>query len=392
MKNLLIAICFLLAIRSFAQYDLNGMATQLSCNCYQLTPDATSQFGSVWNTTMIDLNNPFDFTFQVYLGTNDGGADGMSFTLQPINTSVGGSGGGMGYFGITPSVGVVIDTYQNTTPDNDPSYDHISINSNGDVYHFTANELAAPVQASSTLTNIEDGVDHVLRVTWDPVTQVMEVYFDGVLRVTYTGDIINNIFGGNALVYWGFTAATGGASNEHRFCTELTPQFVLASGATSACPGIPVQFSDATTSFGALQSWAWDFGDGNSSTDQNPTNSYATNGNYNVNMTVTDNSGCTAATTLPIVISSPNVTATATPTTSCIGGAIQLKASVTATAGGGSCDYTFELWDDWGDGWNGGQIEVFLNGVSAGIYTVASGSGPDSYTIAVNDGDLITTV
>jgi hypothetical protein len=66
-----------------AQYVLNGNAIQLSCNCYRLTEAVNAQAGSVWNSNMISLNDPFDFTFDVYLGTNNGnGADGIAFLLQ----------------------------------------------------------------------------------------------------------------------------------------------------------------------------------------------------------------------------------------------------------------------------------------------------------------------
>ncbi|HEX2627901.1 MAG TPA: hypothetical protein VHM26_02790, partial [Chitinophagaceae bacterium] len=71
-------------------YILNGSATQNSCNCYTLTPAVNTQSGSVWNANKINLNNPFDFIFNVYLGCQDGnGADGIVFILQPISTSVG---------------------------------------------------------------------------------------------------------------------------------------------------------------------------------------------------------------------------------------------------------------------------------------------------------------
>lgn len=100
------ACCLLLTANFFkasAQYAVNGNASQVSCNCYQLTPDAGGQSGSVWNLNQIDLSTPFDFYFDVFLGCNDGGADGIVFVLQPVST-VGGSGGGLGYAGITPSL------------------------------------------------------------------------------------------------------------------------------------------------------------------------------------------------------------------------------------------------------------------------------------------------
>ena len=49
----------------------------------------------------------------------------------------------------------------------------------------------------------------------------MTVYYNN-LKLTYNGDIVNTVFGGNPMVYWGFTASTGGASNFHQFCLDVT--------------------------------------------------------------------------------------------------------------------------------------------------------------------------
>lgn len=55
---------------------------------------------------------------------------------------------------------------------------------------------------------------------------------------------------------------------------------------------LQVQFTDESTdSDGTVVSWLWDFGDTNTSTDQNPTHTYAAPGSYDVTLTVTDNDG-----------------------------------------------------------------------------------------------------
>jgi PKD repeat protein len=52
---------------------------------------------------------------------------------------------------------------------------------------------------------------------------------------------------------------------------------------------LDVDFTDASTSqTNPIDSWTWDFGDGNTSTDQNPSHTYATPGQYEVCLTITN--------------------------------------------------------------------------------------------------------
>lgn len=52
---------------------------------------------------------------------------------------------------------------------------------------------------------------------------------------------------------------------------------------------ITVSFTDASTAgpSGPITAWAWDFGDGTTSTLQSPTHDYAAAGRYGVRLTVT---------------------------------------------------------------------------------------------------------
>jgi len=49
-----------------------------------------------------------------------------------------------------------------------------------------------------------------------------------------------------------------------------------------------VSFRDTSTSYDGITSWRWDFGDGGTSSEQNPTHSYAAEGTYTVSLTVSD--------------------------------------------------------------------------------------------------------
>jgi hypothetical protein len=177
-----VCTCLLISIatvpvygQSDKPYHLNGDAYQENCNCYTLTPDEFWMSGSVWNINKINLEESFDFKFTIFLGCHDNdGADGIAFVLQPISTSIGSEGGGLGYDGVSPSIGVLVDTWQNFE-DNDPPEDHIAIHKNGLIDHSTMTDVTTPVPASPYSSNIEDCNWHILRIIWDPVLKLLKV-------------------------------------------------------------------------------------------------------------------------------------------------------------------------------------------------------------------------
>lgn len=96
--------------------------------------------------------------------------------------------------------------------------------------------------------------------------------------------------------------------------------------ANPVCPGGTTSFTNTSTGGTA---YSWDFGDGNTSTAQNPTNTYAAPGTYVVTLTVTGTGTCVATNTMNVTVN-PLPTVTATSATTCPGG------SATITAGGAS--------------------------------------------------------
>ncbi len=76
---------------------------------------------------------------------------------------------------------------------------------------------------------------------------------------------------------------------------SASPIAAFSADITTACVPATIQFSDNSTSppgSGNIISWLWDFGDGNTSTQQNPTHIYASTGFYSVTLQVTSNTGC----------------------------------------------------------------------------------------------------
>lgn len=85
-------------------------------------------------------------------------------------------------------------------------------------------------------------------------------------------------------------------------------------GTTNLSPTAAFSFtaSDLTASFtdestdddGTIVAWDWDFGDGNISTSQNPSHTYAAEGAFEVTLTVTDNDGAIGSTSQEVTVSS----------------------------------------------------------------------------------------
>ncbi len=97
---------------------------------------------------------------------------------------------------------------------------------------------------------------------------------------SYTVNLsVTNAFGSNSL------RSTG-------YITVTEPAIPIANFAVSRRAGIApmtIQFND--TSAGYPTSWAWDFGDGTTSTARNPSHTYSAAGNYTVNLTATNTLG-----------------------------------------------------------------------------------------------------
>jgi PKD repeat protein len=78
----------------------------------------------------------------------------------------------------------------------------------------------------------------------------------------------------------------------------------------------PIGFQDKTTVInGVINKWLWDFGDGKTSTEKNPSHLFENSGDYNVSLTVYSNLGCSGFITKPIHIENNPIPKPAIPET-----------------------------------------------------------------------------
>ncbi len=75
---------------------------------------------------------------------------------------------------------------------------------------------------------------------------------------------------------------------------QIYPNLIAGFAWETDCALQPLNFSDvSTSSFGYIEGWQWDFGDGATSTLSDPAHNYAEGGFYDVELTVLNTVGCT---------------------------------------------------------------------------------------------------
>ena len=123
-----------------------------------------------------------------------------------------------------------------------------------------------------------------------------------------------------------------------------------ATGATDGCTPITVDFNDLSVPSPdtTIATWLWDFGDGVTSTLQNPTHTYTVPGSYNVSLQIIDENGCFDTLTVSNFVNAstpPAPSFTVAPPVGCVP---PLLVNFTNTTTGGAAPLTYE-WD-FGDG------------------------------------------
>jgi len=154
---------------------------------------------------------------------------------------------------------------------------------------------------------------------------------------------------------------------------------------TSGEAPVTVDFTDAST--GDVSSYSWDFGDGGSSTSQNPSHIYTAAGSYAVSLTVTGPGGSDTSTCLScITVTDPPPVAgfIATPTS----GDFDLTVAFTDTSIG---DIDTRLWD-FGDGITSTEQNPSHTYTAAGEYRVTlTAIGPGGADQYVCDSCIVVT-
>ncbi|MES1220499.1 MAG: PKD domain-containing protein [Bacteroidota bacterium] len=280
--------------------------------------------GAAWVRKQTDLRQPFKVSFVLDF-TDTTAVDGGAFVFQTDSNAVGEAFNGFGYRKIDHSVAITFDPVQNNY-DNDPDFDHISIQANGDLDHHSANNLAGPLSIAPfyTVTPFPRyppviQFHHLITVTWDPATITLAAAIDNNTYISVQSDIVQKIFNGNPMVYWGFTASNTQSivypptmeltfGHMYFYFGDVFPRY-YTKPILDTCFIQPINFFDSSVYASdyslqdlSLFKWYWSFGDGSFSDNRNPPpHNYPQAGEYKLKFTATNQLGCTTDTLTRII-------------------------------------------------------------------------------------------
>jgi len=205
----------------FSRWTLSGSAYHAF---YDADPKIVLTNASTWLAGSIFYNQrvwwgfsrsrpPFNYeiSFRFWIGGGTG-ADGLAFVMARETSTrplLGGSGGSLGYSGPPANLsGLVVEFDTYNSPGIDSSENHVALGWTN----------LTTLAVNDSVFELEDTGWHSARIlfmTIDSDTYNVVVYLDGGPVINHTFDWLNAPPIGSGF-YFGFTAATGGATNWHQ--------------------------------------------------------------------------------------------------------------------------------------------------------------------------------
>lgn len=209
-------------------WSLNGVASFPSSGVLKLTGTTATTRGSSFFTTPLDSSRRLTVAFDVTIN-GGGGADGQTLVLADAavarTTSLGATGGGLGYTGI-PGIAVAFDTYRGTV---DPSANFVGIanGTNG------GTDRLAWLATSTTIPNLRTAIRHVVV---DVENGTIKVSIDGTQYLSQAVTLAPNVL-------LGFTGATGAVTDNH----QVSNVVISGDGGVTPPPPTPATLRIANT-------------------------------------------------------------------------------------------------------------------------------------------------
>ncbi len=250
---------------------------------------------------------------------------------------------------------------------------------------------AAPLNVAFTGSNSTDDVG-VIFYAWD--------FKDGT---TSTEADPNHTFTASGTYNVELAVTDGGGLTDTAVVTIVVsdtvdneaPIAIVMATPTNGTAPLEVAFTGAnSTDDNGIVSYLWDFKDGSTATEMNPSHTFTSSGTYNVQLTVTDGAGLTGSAIVTIVVSdqmgnqAPNAIAEATP----MNGIAPLEVSFNGANSTDDVGVVSYLWD-FKDGTTSTEMNPVHTFTTSGTYNVQltvtdDGGLTDIATVAIVVGEV----
>jgi hypothetical protein len=227
---LCVLVCWLpLSLHGQPPFSALGGAAPFDEHCYRLTSeDSLHQASALWCSVPVEFDDMFDLRFLLYFGCEKSGGEGMAFVMHaaPDSTSfLGCPDNALGYAPLVasscpvpqPSLSVEIDTRcDGQGLPWEMAGDHLALCRNG----FFGSPLLPPAQLSAAGGGIRDCAYHSFRIAWKPSENILRVWFDDELKISYPTQLGKDFFAGHRRAWFGFTASTGKFASTQMLCVR----------------------------------------------------------------------------------------------------------------------------------------------------------------------------
>ncbi|HXB41665.1 MAG TPA: PKD domain-containing protein [Bacteroidia bacterium] len=267
-----------------------------------------------------------------------------NFTTNPVITNVSCNGGNNGSINLNVvATGTIVPTYTWSTGVHTQNVNGLSAGqytvaiSDGTCTSTLSLTVTQPPPITSTLT------PGIIKCFGDTASIIISVS-GGTPTYTIAWNTTpaqtgNSAHGLGAGTYTGGIVDTKGCTATFTSTLTQPPRVVSSFTTNASCFGSPMQFTDQSTG-GPFTTWNWAFGDGGTSTIQNPAHTYTATGTYVVNFTVTTAAGCSATVSQNVTIS-PQLTVVYKADTVCLGQLTTFTDLTAGVPGGSSYNWTF---------------------------------------------------
>ncbi len=243
--------------------------------------------------------------------------------------------------------------------------DYVTVNGVGPTAGFSVTPVSGTVPLPVRFTDLSGaGTSVITAWLWD--------FGDGATSTVQNPEHLYTVPGTYTVTLRVSTAVGSDTAIQPAVVTALAagPTAAFSAAPVSGIAPLVVQFTDesAAGTFSITQ-WNWDFGDGETSTQQHPAHTYASLGTYTVSLEVATDAGSDTE-TIPACITITAVRPTADFTATPLLGIAPLTVQFTDASGTGSSPITSWNWD-FGDGETSTLQNPEHTYTEAGAYTVS---------------------